>query len=102
MNKEEKDLIQCDLILTYIKNKDYSTYYRRKVDDMAIDNDILKNEDSLYITTSKKYNSLQKENKQLKDNWNELKKWLEEKNICFCEEEILNKMQELGKSGINE
>lgn len=76
MNKEEKDLIQCDLVLTYIKNKDYSTYYRRKVDGMAIDNDILKNEDNLYITTSKKYNSLQQENKQLKElistilNWN--------------------------------
>ena len=53
MNKEEKDLIQCDLVLTYIKNKDYSTYYRRRTDGMAIDNDILKNEDNLYITTLK-------------------------------------------------
>ena len=36
-------------------------------------------------------NSLDK----LQSNWNELKEWLEERNICFCEEEILTKMQEI-------
>lgn len=67
MNKEEINLIQCDLKLTYIKNKDYSTYYRRRTDVTIIDNDILGNEDNLYITTNKKYNDLQEENKQLKN-----------------------------------
>lgn len=29
------------------------------------------------------------------NNWNKLKKWLQIRNKCFCEEEILEKMQEL-------
>ena len=66
MNKEEKDLIQCDLVLTYIKNKDYSTYYRRRTDGMAIDNDILKNEDNLYITTLKNIMICKKKTNSLK------------------------------------
>ena len=38
---------------------------------------------------------LEQENTKLKDNWNKLKEWLEERNKCFCEEEILSKMQEI-------
>ena len=34
----------------------------------------------------------------LQNNWNELKKWLQIRNKCFCEEEILEKMQELENS----
>ena len=32
---------------------------------------------------------------KLQNNWNELKKWLQIRNKCFCEEEILEKMQEM-------
>lgn len=45
--------------------------------------------------------NLQQENKQLKDNWNELKKWLEENESFddYCNEttftSVLDKMQEL-------
>ena len=45
--------------------------------------------------------NLEKQNKQLKDNWNELKKWLEENESFddYCNEttftSVLDKMQEL-------
>lgn len=32
---------------------------------------------------------------KIQNNWNELKKWLQIRNKCFCEEEILEKMQEM-------
>ena len=40
---------------------------------------------------------VEKANKKLKDNWNELKKWLEEQNIFnyLAPVDIKNKMQEL-------
>ena len=43
------------------------------------------------------YEQLQQENKQLKDNWNKLKEWLNNfhKSIEFAQWEIVNKMQEL-------
>ena len=47
------------------------------------------------------YEELQQENKQLKDNWNELKKWLEENESFddYCNEttftSVLEKMLEL-------
>lgn len=49
--------------------------------------------------------NLQQENQQLKNNWNELKEWLEKywqqsQDIWFVK--IINKMQELERGGINE
>ena len=43
----------------------------------------------------KSYEQLQQENKQLKDNWNKLKEWIESQDIWFVK--IINKMQELEK-----
>ena len=69
MNKEEIDLLRYDLIIEYYKNKDITTKYRRITDNTVIDNEILDNlKDTLFITTLDKYNKLQQENKQLKDN----------------------------------
>ena len=53
------------------------------------------------------YVSLQQENSQLKDNWNELKKWLEENESFddYCNEttftSVLDKMQELEQESDN-
>ena len=52
--------------------------------------------------------NLQQENKQLQNNWNELKKWLEEQEQKAWDEVsstfgyVLNKMQELEGSDSNE
>ena len=66
MNKEEKHLVGCKVELIYQKS-DIFKVYRRFADNVAIDNEILDNEDVLYITTLDKYNKLQQENKQLKE-----------------------------------
>lgn len=74
----------------------------------------LKNGEYLDLVEYKDYEILEKENEQLKNNWNELKKWLEEQDIfitelpaftkeitiehktmSICYENILDKMQEL-------
>lgn len=53
-----------------------------------------------YLNAVADYETTKSENQQLKDNWNELKKWLE----CMCEvshldimclNAVLNKMQEI-------
>lgn len=60
------------------------------------------------ISALKEIENLQQENKQLKDNWNELKKWLEENESFddYCNEttftSVLDKMQELEGSDSNE
>lgn len=54
-----------------------------------------------YGKTQQIIEQLQQENNRLKDNWNELKKWLEEKMSVYEHQEasnfyvVLNKMQEL-------
>ena len=54
------------------------------------------------------YEELQQENKQLKDNWNELKKWLEENESFddYCNEttftSVLEKMLELEQGSDNQ
>ena len=64
-----------------------------------LDNDVLNNiKDKLYITTFDKYIKLQQENKQLKDNWNDLKKYA--KKVISTDNELygtdlLDKIQEL-------
>lgn len=67
MNKVEKHLVGCKVELIYQKSDIFKTY-RRFVDNIVIDNEILDNEDMLYITTFDKYTKLQQKNKQLKDN----------------------------------
>ena len=55
-----------------------------------------------------KFEELQQENKQLKDNWNKLKKYLNYKSERavgedeYVYDEIYNEMQELEKSDSNE
>lgn len=53
---------------------------------------------------AKDFEQLQQENKQLKDNWNKLKEWLNNfhKSIEFAQWEIVNKMQKLEGSDSNE
>ena len=48
---------------------------------------------------------IMKENKQLNDNWNKLKEWLEkegDKTLYILYEKVLIEMQELEKGGMNE
>ena len=62
------------------------------------------------IGNSKKVKELQNENKQLKDNWNELKEYIGAEWYCYDNEsvecevagDILDKMQELQGSDSNE
>lgn len=85
MNKEEKHLLKYELIIDYYKD-DITKLYRRRSDNTCFDNDILNNEDDvLYITTLNKYQKLQQENKQLKDNWNKLKKYVNEVGSPFVD-----------------
>ena len=82
MNKEIEDALH---MLLHCSLKD--TEYETQVEQYKI----VRN----YIT------NLEQENKQLKDNWNELKKWLEENESFddYCNEttftSVLDKMQEL-------
>lgn len=58
---------------------------------------------------NKKYNDMFDENKQLKDNWNKLKKWIYEKHYLYIPgiarnstyQVVLDKMQELERSDSN-
>lgn len=71
MNDEEKNLLKVQLVLNYYK-KDITDRYMRCIENIVLDNDVLNVLDErVYITTLDKYNKLQ-------NNWNELKKWLEE------------------------
>lgn len=71
MNDEEKNLLKVQLVLNYYK-KDITDRYMRCIENIVLDNDVLNVLDErVYITTLDKYN-------QLQNNWNELKKWLEE------------------------
>ena len=82
MNKEIEDALH---MLLHCSLKD--TEYETQVEQYKI----VRN----YIT------NLEQENKQLKDNWNELKKWLEENESFddYCNEttftSVLDKIQEL-------
>ena len=82
MNKEIDDALH---MLLHCSLKD--TEYETQVEQYKI----VRN----YIT------NLEQENKQLKDNWNKLKKWLEENESFddYCNEttftSVLDKMQEL-------
>lgn len=82
MNKETEDAL-CMLLHCSLKDTEYETQVEQYK--------IVRN----YIT------NLQQENKQLKDNWNELKKWLEENESFddYCNEttftSVLEKMLEL-------
>ena len=57
------------------------------------------------ISALKEIENLQQENKQLKDNWNKLKKWLYEEHCLYVPEiarnstyqVVLDKMQEIEK-----
>ena len=65
---------------------------------LEYENEMLKSDFEAQHELTKKY---AKENKQLKDNWNKLKKWLEENESFddYCNEttftSVLDKMQEL-------
>lgn len=60
----------------------------------AIGNSIQENKDKIE-KLEKQVDRLKKKNKQISNNWNELKEWLENRFVCPCEEEILDKMQEI-------
>lgn len=101
MNEDEKTLLKAQLIVNYYK-KDITDRYVKCIENIVFDNDVLNivNE-KVFVTTFDKYMKLQ-------NNWNELKKWLEEV-IDYEEydkiekdtfEKVLNKMQELeGNNG---
>lgn len=106
----------------HFKNIDEVMYYLNywyKEEDAYSINRYLSLKDFNYI--SNKYQELQKENKQLKDNWNELKEYISKTKLnefeksygkrygkTFTQAEIiacnmiLNKMQELQGSNSNE
>ena len=62
------------------------------------------------ISALKEIENLQQENKQLKDNWNKLKKWLYEEHCLYVPEiarnstyqVVLDKMQEIERGDSNE
>lgn len=87
-----------------------------------VENDAMlgRNNDSIYATKfyvmQKQIDELQQENKQLKDNWNKLKEWLEKESddrinpnndkwltgVYDAYRETIDKMQEMEGSEINE
>ncbi len=81
----------------YLKNHAYISYNKKSNAHFELSEERAK-------CIANKYDSLtdelQQENKQLKDNWNKLKEWLEKnweesQDIWFVK--IINKMQELEK-----
>lgn len=60
--------------------------------------------DGITYMSDKQYNNYIKENKQLKDNWNKLKEWLNafHKLSEFEQWEIVKKMQELERGDNND
>lgn len=83
MNNQEKHLLNQYLRLDYYK-KDITDMHSLITTNVVLDNDVLNNiKDKLYITTFDKYIKLQQENKELKDNWNELREYFNERiEVC--------------------
>ena len=78
MKINQKHLLNLYLYLDYYK-KDRTDSYRLMITNISLDKDVLNNiKDNLYITKFDKYNKLQQENKQLKEQIKEYQKALDE------------------------
>ena len=95
MNNEEikamiKDCVYSEDGITYISDKQYNNYI------------------NIIKQLQQENKQLQQENKQLKDNWNKIEQIIENERMSHWAPsplfltELLSKMQELEKGGINE